>query len=142
MSRAAWLLVGSLGWVGCFEHQRAPMGLEDQEAYTVAAPTADRCAKYKRPEEGRGCRQMRETAVEWMRHLNVGDQICMESPFGEDPGRSCKARGAIVDSGADFFVFEIRDAHTDSVWFRYNQHRVRYASDAVVDQYVKERGYE
>jgi hypothetical protein len=118
------------------------MALEDQEAFTVGAPAADRCAKYTKPAEGGPCRQMKETAFEWTRHLNVGDQLCMEAPFGDDISHGCKARGAIVDSGADFYVIEIRDAHTDSVWFKYNERRVRYATGALVDQYLKERGYE
>ena len=139
--------VGALALLGmmsaCWEHQRGYMALEDKEALTINAPTSDRCAKYKRgTAEASGCLEMRQTATEWTRHLNVGDEFCMDTVFGDEVNRNCKARGVLTDAGGDGFIIEIRDARTDSTWYAYNQRRIWYATSALVDSYLKERGYE
>ncbi len=135
-------LVGMLT-AGCLEHQRGYMSIEDNPALTVNAPSAERCARYKRgTAEATGCTQVRQTAIDWTRKLNVGDEFCVDNTFGDDVSHACKARGVLTDAGADGFIVEIRDARSDSSYFAYNQRRIWFATGAMIDRYVKERGYE
>jgi hypothetical protein len=128
---------------GCVEHQRGFFVANGTEALNVRAPVADRCKKLpKGSPEADSCLQLKQTAVEWTRHLNTGDQICLENLFGDDPGAKCKARGVLLDSGTDGFLIEVRDSQMDSHWLQYNQRQVWFATGAMIDQYLKERGYE
>ncbi len=141
-TRWAWAAVVALS-AGCWEHQRGFMALDEEEALHVAAPTRDRCAKFaKGSAELSGCEQLKQTAMEWTRHLNSGDEICLDNYFGEEPGGKCKARGVLVDSGSEGFTIEVRDAQVESRWINYNQRKVWFATGAMIDQYLKERGYE
>jgi hypothetical protein len=143
MRRFVVVGVGALGLVACQEHQRPFFGLEDKEAKRIEAPLTERCQRYASGStEAAGCTKLSEAGLEWTRRLNVGDEFCMEALFGDEVHSGCKSRGVVVDTGSANFVIEIRDAHADSAWLNYNERKIWYATGAMVDEYVKERGYE
>ena len=76
------------------------------------------------------------------RSLSVGDTVCMENTLGEEMTAECKARGVIVDGDAHGFLIEFRDPSTTSKWKDEQGKRVYFENGALIDIYLRERGYE
>lgn len=109
----------------------------------VKGPSRDRCAKLRAGDDAKTrCEEFKQEAVRYLRGLNVSDQVCVEGGFGEEPTASCKARGGIVDAGAENFLIEIRDPTLDSTWKGHHQKTVMFDHAALVDIYLRDRGFE
>lgn len=109
----------------------------------VAAPAHDRCEQFLGARSlFLQCAEAKQQAVDYIHKLNTGDAVCVEGGFGEEPREGCKARGFIVDADGQGFAVELRDARLDSRWKDQNQKTVYFENGALVDLYLRERGYE
>lgn len=108
----------------------------------VAAPEVDRCSS---PRPGSGpkgsCDEARYLGEAYVRRLSPGDEVCLEGGFGDEPGRACLSRGAVVDVATNRVLVEIREARPDSRWFRQEQKQVWFQEGALVDLYLADHGY-
>ena len=107
----------------------------------VKAPRADRCAHHQKTSLKGPCEDARFLAQNYARGLSVGDEVCLEGGFGELPTGACLARAAVVDTGTNRALLEIRDARPESRWFKKVEYQVWFEEGALVDLYLAERGY-
>jgi hypothetical protein len=132
-----------LGATGCFEGQRKFFGIDRQPALTIQGPSKDRCQKLPKGTTTRDtCDQQRQAANDYIRKINAGDVVCLENGFGDDPTSECKARAFILDSAKEGYSIEVREAKIESSWYQYSGRTVYFTFGALVDLYLKERGYE
>lgn len=137
-------LIGVLALAACSHAESGIPSRADEIAIDeVRAPLHDRCEKLRAAADlYRSCQTERQNAVEYLRKLNTGDSICLENGFGEEPRAGCKARGAVMDADARGFLIEVRDPAFDSAWHKDQGRRIYFENGALVDIYLRERGYE
>jgi len=107
----------------------------------VKAPRFDRCVPHQKTSLKGACEDAKFLAQTYARGLSVGDEVCLEGGFGDNPGGACLARAAVVDTGTDRALLEIREARPESRWFKKVQYQVWFEEGALVDLYLAERGY-
>lgn len=107
----------------------------------IHAPPRDRCAMHGKSSLRGQCDEAKYLATEYTRRLSVGDEICLEGGYGDEPTAACKARAAIIDTGRDQVKVEVRSAKPDSRWFNAEMRHAWYEEGALVDLYLSERGY-
>ncbi|WP_426755435.1 hypothetical protein [Myxococcus sp. Y35] len=106
----------------------------------VKAPPKNRCEEL--PASVRtSCDEALYLATEYTRRLSVGDEVCLEGGYGEEPGAACKARAAIIDTSPNQVKLEVRGPKPDSRWFNVEMRHAWYEEGALVDLYLAERGY-
>ena len=106
----------------------------------VRSPLKDRCVQHGASVRG-NCDEAKYLATEYMRRLSVGDEVCLEGGYGEEPGSACKARAAVIDTSPNQVKLEVRGAKPDSRWFNVEMRHAWYEEGALVDLYLSERGY-
>ncbi|CAM4129084.1 hypothetical protein G4177_18210 [Corallococcus sp. ZKHCc1 1396] len=141
----AGLLALALVDVGCRSaaYQKNP-NEEDAMSSNVPvfpAPAKHRCAALGKSSVRSGCDDALYLASEYTRRLSVGDEVCLEGGFGDEPGAACKARASVIDTGPNRVKVEIRQARPDSRWFQSEMRHAWYEEGALVDLYLAERGY-
>lgn len=130
----------ALAFLGCHEGVRS-IRMEDGAAEAIHGPPVDRCTHAPVAERDR-CDQMKADARKYIAGLNVNDNVCLEGGFGDDPGPSCKARGRIADGNNQGFLFTVYDPASGSHWQSYADRKVWVDNEALVDQYLVDRGYQ
>jgi hypothetical protein len=107
----------------------------------VKAPARDRCAALGASSARGACDEAKYLATTYTRRLAVGDEVCLEGTYGEEPGAACLARAAVIDTGPNRVKLEVRGAKPDSRWFNVEMRHAWYEEGALVDLYLAERGY-
>ncbi|WP_309888159.1 hypothetical protein [Archangium sp.] len=107
----------------------------------VRAPRVDRCAQHGKSSVRGPCDEARYLATEYTRRLSVGDEVCLEGGYGDEPGEACLARAAVIDTAPNQVKLEVRTARPDSRWFNAEMRHAWYEEGALVDLYLAERGY-
>ncbi|WP_342376868.1 hypothetical protein NVS55_36570 [Myxococcus stipitatus] len=107
----------------------------------VRAPSQTRCAGHGKSSVRAHCDDALYLATEYTRRLSVGDEVCLEGGYGEEPGSACKARAAVIDTSPNQVKLEVRGAKPDSRWFNVEMRHAWYEEGALVDLYLAERGY-
>ncbi len=108
---------------------------------TIKAPQANRCVAHGQSSVRPGCEDALYLGTEYTRRLAVGDEVCLEGGYGDEPGSACKARAAVIDTGTNRIKLEIRSTRPDSRWFNSEMRHAWYEEGALVDLYLAERGY-
>ena len=139
MKLRASLVVLALA-AGCHEGANT-VRPQDAASEKVMGPKLDRCNNVKGGERDR-CNQMKAEARKYISGLNVNDNFCVEGGFGEDPGPGCKARGQIIDGDTEGFLVKIHDPVAGSHWQSYSDKNIWMANEALIDQYIVDRGYQ
>jgi hypothetical protein len=136
------ILLCALGLFAVSCHEGV-MGLKVSEGgdQKVLAPTVDRCTRAKDPER-KTCEQFKQDAHKYLSGLNVNDNLCIEGGVGDEPGATCKARGQIIDGNNQGFLVKIHDPTPGSHWQGLSDHNVWFDNEALVDQYLADRGFE
>ena len=131
-------------------------GLANQEAFrpnptdddpllgaipVVRAPPKDRCVQHGTSSVRGHCDEAKYLATEYTRRLSVGDEVCLEGGYGDEPSGACMARAAVIDTAPDRVKLEVRTAKPDSRWFNAEMRHAWYEEGALVDLYLAERGY-
>jgi hypothetical protein len=144
MSRSmAWLLAAGVGVTGCTTTHPGAMYARVDDRRVVAAPKVDRCEAFKGAATTFAqCQDFKQQAVNYLHKLSTGDAMCVENGFGEEPREGCKARAFIIDADNHGFTTEIRYPALDSKWKDANQQKIYFENGALVDLYLRERGYE
>ena len=119
---------------------RGGAGLLETSA-RIPGPAVDRCQKHKRSALRQPCDDAKYIAQNYTRRLSPGDFVCLENVYGEEPGRACLARAAVVNVQTGAVQLELREAKPESRWFQHVQQQIWFAEDALVDLYLAERGY-
>ncbi|KFA87453.1 hypothetical protein [Archangium violaceum] len=140
---------GGLLWVlaGCITDKEAFRPNPNDEDPLVGAiplvrsPVKDRCEQHGRSSVRGNCDEAKYLATEYTRRLSVGDEVCLEGGYGDEPGAGCKARAAIIDTAPNRVKLEVRTAKPDSRWFNAEMRHAWYEEGALVDLYLAERGY-
>ncbi|MDY7232268.1 hypothetical protein [Hyalangium rubrum] len=146
MSRM-WVAGGlMLALVGCSSIETKPDPHDEDPVFgsnvpVYKAPQVDRCSAHGKSAARPGCDDARYLGTEYTRRLAVGDEVCIEGGFGDEPGPACKARAAVVDTGNNRVKLEIRGTRPDSRWFNAEMRHAWYEEGALVDLYLAERGY-
>jgi hypothetical protein len=135
-----------LAMVGCSRIETRPDPQDEDTLFgsnvpLIKAPKADRCAAHKKSSLRSSCDDARYLGTEYTRRLSVGDEVCIEDGYGDEPGPACKARAAVIDTGPNGVKLEIRGARPDSRWFKSEMRHAWYEEGALVDLYLAERGY-
>jgi hypothetical protein len=135
-------LFGALSLSACLRDTRPATEREGfgSNVPEMKAPTKNRCAKAEKDNKV-SCEKAKETAQVWARHLSPGDMVCLENGVGEEPNDACLARSAVMDSGTDRVLLEIRTAKPESRWFEKTGSQVWFEEGALVDLFLAERGY-
>lgn|GEM_PF-834962 len=107
----------------------------------VKAPQQARCVAHGKSSVRSSCDEALYLATEYTRRLSVGDEVCLEGGYGEEPGYACKARAAVIDTSPNQIKLEVRGAKPDSRWFNVEMRHAWYEEGALVDLYLAERGY-
>ena len=107
----------------------------------VKAPDQHRCVSHAGSSVRSACNDALYLATEYTRRLSVGDEVCLEGGYGEEPGFSCLARAAVIDTSPNQVKLEVRGAKPDSRWFNAEMRHAWYEEGALVDLYLAERGY-
>lgn len=107
----------------------------------VRAPSKSRCVGHGKSSVRANCDEALYLATEYTRRLSVGDEVCLEGGYGEEPGFACKARAAVIDTSPNQVKLEVRGAKPDSRWFNVEMRHAWYEEGALVDLYLAERGY-
>jgi hypothetical protein len=113
---------------------------QDAASEKVMGPKIDRCAVVTGADRDK-CNQMKAEARKYISGLNVNDNFCVEGGFGEEPGPECKARGQIIDGDTEGFLVKIHDPVAGSHWQGYADKNIWIANEALIDQYVVDRGF-
>lgn len=138
--RGALVAVAALA-VGCVV-SRDPGSLDPHRVPTYEAPKEDRCAKYQAGgAPAANCQEARYLGQLYVRRLSTGDEVCLEGGFGDPPGAACLARAAVVDTGTNLLLLEVRQARPDSRWFHKEQAQFWFQEGALVDLYLNDHGY-
>lgn len=144
--KALLAALGLSALTACAGHGHAGMwsDMSDHDIETVAAPPHNRCeALHNAPTTFAQCQRAVSEVTEYLRHLNTGDEVCLEGGFGDDRvGDHCKARGHVLDADAHGFLIQVRDPSLDSRWKNAQGHKLYFENGALVDLYLRERGYE
>ncbi len=146
MKRRLWVLCGLVTWVGCSAIETRPDPRDEDPVFgsnvpVFKAPRADRCKALGKSSPRPGCEDARYLGTEYTRRLSVGDEVCIEDGYGEEPGSACKARAAVIDTGTNRVKLEIRGTKPDSRFFNSEMRHAWYEEGALVDLYLAERGY-
>jgi hypothetical protein len=141
-----WAGLLALAVVGCksmgpYERDPNDEGPMASNVPLIRAPAQDRCVALGKASVRSGCDDALYLASEYTRRLSVGDEVCLEGGFGEEPGAACKARAAVIDTGPDRVKVEVRSAKPDSRWFKSEMRHAWYEEGALVDLYLADRGY-
>jgi hypothetical protein len=139
------LVASVVGLCACASHAESGIAsrADDLGGEEVHAPKQNACEKYRSPQTTyQQCQGFRATAREYLQHLNTGDMICLENGFGDEIGPNCKARGAVVDADSHGFLIQVRDPALDSKWHADQGQRIYFENGALVDIYLRDRGYE
>lgn len=107
----------------------------------VRAPLKDRCVQHGTSAVRSHCDDAKYLGTEYTRRLSVGDEVCLEGGYGDEPGQACKARAAVIDTAPNQVKLEIRTARPDSRWFNAEMRHAWYEEGALVDLYLAEQGY-
>ena len=107
----------------------------------VKAPARDRCTMHGKSSVRGACDEARYLADNYTRRLSVGDEVCLEEGYGEEPTAACKARAVVIDTAPNQVKLEVRNAKPDSRWFNAEGRHAWYEEGALVDLYLAERGY-
>lgn len=107
----------------------------------VPAPKQNRCAAHGKSSLRSSCEDALYLGTEYTRRLSVGDEVCIEDGYGDEPGPACKARAAVIDTGTNRVKLEIRGTKPDSRFFNSEMRHAWYEEGALVDLYLAERGY-
>jgi hypothetical protein len=107
----------------------------------VRAPLKDRCEQHGHSSVRAPCDEARYLATEYTRRLSVGDEVCLEGGYGDEPGQVCLARAAVIDTAPNQVKLEVRSTKPDSRWFRSEMRHAWYEEGALVDLYLAEQGY-
>lgn len=146
--RRMWTAAGALALVlsGCSAIGSFRPNPNDEDPLyatipVVKAPVKDRCQVHGRSSARAACDEALYLATEYTRRLSVGDEVCLEGGYGEEPGAACKARAAVIDTSPNQVKLEVRGAKPDSRWFNAEMRHAWYEEGALVDLYLSERGY-
>jgi hypothetical protein len=143
--RIAALLFLPLLLAGCFRDTRESRErggmMFGSEAQEIRAPLRDRCDSHGKSAMRGPCEEAKYLAQLYARKLSVGDEVCLEGGFGDNPGGACLARAAVVDTATNRALLEVRDARPESRWFKRVQNEVWFEEGALVDLYLAEHGY-
>ncbi|MFP2956709.1 hypothetical protein ACLEPN_02465 [Myxococcus sp. 1LA] len=146
--RRSWVSAGALSLVltGCTGTGAfRPDPNNDDPIYgvipVVKAPPQNRCEALGTASARGSCDDALYLATEYTRRLSVGDEICLEGGYGEEPGYACKARAAVIDTSPNQVKLEVRGPKPDSRWFNVEMRHAWYEEGALVDLYLSERGY-
>lgn len=143
MSRTLALTVAACALAGCTTTSGGAMYARHDTTRIVAAPKLDRCDAFKGARTTfTQCQEFKQQAIDYIHKLNTGDAICVENGMGEEPREGCKARAYIIDADNHGFTTEIRYPTLDSKWKDANQQRVYFENGALIDLFLRERGYE
>lgn len=138
--------LGLVAMTACAGHGHAGMwaDMSDHDIETVAAPPHTRCEALRAaPTTFTQCQRAVAEVTAYLRHLSTGDEVCLEGGFGDDRvGDRCKARGHVLDADPHGFLIQIRDPSLDSRWASAQGRRIYFENGALVDLYLRERGYE
>lgn len=139
-------ILGALLLAGCAGKNTTgmyPHGGADVAIQSIRNPSIDRCAHFKAaPDTFKSCQDAKASFTHKLRSTSVGDELCMDSDFGEEPNSTCKARGHVVDADEGGFVIEIRDPALDSKYAQHNHEKLYIENGAMVDLYLRDRGFE
>ncbi|MFZ5471625.1 MAG: hypothetical protein ACOZIN_19540 [Myxococcota bacterium] len=140
------LLLGALFAAACIHddrvrHERGGGTLFDSLPEQVKAPRQDRCMAHGTSSVRPHCDEAKGLAQTYARKLAPGDEVCLEGGFGQQPGAACLARAAVVDTGTNQVLLEIREARPESRWFTKVQYQVWFEEGALVDLYLADNGY-
>ncbi len=145
--RRMWVGAGALalGLSGCSSVGSFRPNPNDEDPLygaipVVKAPVQSRCATHGKSVRA-DCDEAQYLATEYTRRLSVGDEVCLEGGYGEEPGGACKARAAVIDTSPNQVKLEVRGARPDSRWFNAEMRHAWYEEGALVDLYLSERGY-
>lgn len=127
------------GLVGCASLWPGLTGHSSRQA--VKAPAVDRCAHWAEPLAQRGCARFRDRARDYLDRLQVGDAICLDPILQEETGAGCRARARIDDQDNHALRFILLDVARGSSWAPEANAHLWYETDALVDLYLKERGF-
>ncbi|WP_257450805.1 hypothetical protein [Archangium lipolyticum] len=132
---------------GCGTHREAfrPNPNDDDplvgSLQVVKAPRVDRCAQHGTSSVRGHCDEAKYLGTEYTRRLSVGDEVCLDGGYGDEPGQACRARAAVIDTAPNQVKLEVRSATPDSRWFNAEMRHAWYEEGALVDLYLAERGY-
>jgi hypothetical protein len=145
--RRMWMVFGlTIAGLGCSSIETRPDPRDEDPLFgsnvpVFKAPETDRCKALGKSSPRPGCEDARYLGTEYTRRLAVGDEVCVEGGYGDEPGAACKARAAVIDTGTNRVKLEIRGAKPDSRWFNSEMRHAWYEEGALVDLYLSERGY-
>lgn len=138
-------LVLVCGLAGCLHDNRPADDMGGSGMFNntpeVEAPQTDRCEAYGKSSARSTCEDAKYLAQVYVRKLSVGDDVCLESTFGEVPGAACLARASVADAGLHKVLITVRDAKPESRWFKRIQSQIWFEEDALVDLYLSQHGY-
>jgi hypothetical protein len=107
----------------------------------VRSPRIDRCVQHGGSSVRGNCDEARYLGSEYTRRLSVGDEVCLEGGYGDEPGPTCLARAVVIDTAPNQIKLEVRSAKPDSRWYNAEMRHAWYEEGALVDLYLAERGY-
>lgn len=132
MARAALLVC--LTTVGC-----ATIAPEAREN-AVRGPDADRCAAQPDQLVHAGCVRARDKAQEALGALNRGDNLCLEPILNPDLD-NCRARASVDEQDVRGIKLRFIDVQPGSSWAPYANAVRWFDNTALIDLYLKERGF-
>lgn len=145
MRRALAALALSAGLVGCLHDPRPADDMGGSGLWNntpeVEAPKVDRCQAYGKSGARSPCEDAKYLAQIYVRKLSVGDDVCLESTFGDVPGAACLARASVSDAGLHKILLTVREARPESRWFKRVQSQIWFEEEALVDLYLAQHGY-
>lgn len=129
--------------MGCVHMVGSTVGrvIDEQRTPRIPGPERDRCQKLGKGAARGRCDEAKYLAEIYVRKLAVGDQVCLEGGFGEQPTGACLARAAVIDTGSNALLVEVRDAKPDSRWAKREIEGYWMEETALVDLYLAEAGY-
>ena len=134
-------LLCAIALAGCIHDERPQRDrgaagiLENTQ--TIKAPDKDRCEKTG----SKRCHEAKYLGEIYVRGLSVGNDVCLEGGFGDEPGGACLARGGVSDTRPNEVLLEVRGAKPDSRWFKKEQNQYWFEEGALVDLYLADHGY-
>ena len=102
----------------------------------------DRCAGMGNTALKARCDEAKYLAQTYVRKLAVGDEVCLEGGFGDQPLGACLCRARVDDSDdAKRILLDVKSARPDSRWFGKESNQFWFHEGALVDLYLAEHGY-
>jgi hypothetical protein len=143
--RFALAALATLALAGCVHDERPPDERGASGLFSTTpefkAPASDRCEAHKKSSLGAQCQEAKYLAQSYVRKLSPGDEVCLESTFGEIPGPACLARALVRDVGSDQVLIKVEDARPESRWYHRVSSDLWFDEGALIDLYLAERGY-